>query len=207
MYAPAGFRVTDADEIAAMLARPRLAMLVTQGPEGLAASHLPLLYEPERNRFVGHLARANPHRETAHLGEALVVIPGADAYVSPAWYPSKAEHGRVVPTWNYEAVHVHGALSWFDDPERLLDLVRRLSDAMEENRPTPWSVDDAPADYVQSLIRAIVGVEIGIGRVEATRKLSQNRTDSDRAGVISGLQAGSALEQAVAAEMRKPEPT
>lgn len=143
MYAPVAFRVEDPVEIAAMLVEIRLALLVTTGPEGLSASHLPFMYEPERNRLVGHLARANPHRALAGEGEALAIVPGPEAYVSPAWYPSKAEHGRVVPTWNYTAVHIHGRLSWIEDAEHLRELVGELTERMEAGRPAPWAVSDA----------------------------------------------------------------
>jgi transcriptional regulator len=172
---------------------------VTHGRDGLFATHLPVLHET--GGFLGHLARANPHRERAGDGEALLIFPGPQAYVSPAWYPSKAEHGRTVPTWNYEAVHVYGTLSWFEDRERLLDAVARLSARHEEGRPEPWSPADAPPDYIERLLRGIVGVFLTPTRVEVSRKLSQNRDEADRAGVIAGLSAEPSAQAHVVAEL------
>jgi transcriptional regulator len=198
MYVPDAFAVTEPDEIAAMLVRAPLGCLVTHGPQGLFASHLPLLHRD--GRLEGHLARINPHRSLDGDGEALVVFPGPDAYVSPGWYPSKAEHGRVVPTWNYETVHVYGALTWHEDRDWLLANVAALSDRFEAAQDRPWSVADAPADYVSRLAAGIVGVELRITRIEAKRKLSQNRGEADRQGVLAGLERGG--ETAIAALMR-----
>ncbi len=187
MYTPPHFAEHDPDAIAALIEGARLGLLVTHGPQGLYATHLPFLHDRERNRLVGHIARANPHPARAGDDDALVVLTGPEAYVSPAWYPSKAADGRQVPTWNYEAVHLYGRLQWFDDPARLLEVVRRLSDRHERGRAEPWSVDDAPADYVERLLRGIVGVELHVTRVEAKRKMSQNKPESDRSGVVEGL--------------------
>jgi transcriptional regulator len=187
MFIPAAFAQEDAATQAAMIERAPLAVLVTHGPGGLCATHLPVLHEADG--FLGHLARANPHRQRAGDGEALLIFPGPQAYVSPGWYPSKAEHGRAVPTWNYEAVHVYGTLTWFDERERLLDAVSRLSARHEAGRPDPWSPADAPPEYIERLLRGIVGVHLSPTRVEAARKLSQNKDEADRAGVIAGLAA------------------
>jgi transcriptional regulator len=138
----------------------------------------------------------------ASSGEALVVFAGPHADVSPGWYPSKAEHGRVVPTWNYEAVHVYGELVWRDERDWLLANVAALSDRFEAAQDRPWSVDDAPADFIARLAAGIVGVELRITRVEAKRKLSQNRSEADRQGVVAGLERSG--ETAVAALMRSP---
>jgi transcriptional regulator len=203
VYAPDPFLVTDPAEVAALLGQGRLCALVTCGEQGLHASHLPLLYES--GRLIGHLARANPHPARAPDGaEALVIVSGPEAYVSPSWYPSKATDGRQVPTWNYEAVQVRGRLNWFSDPDRLLGLLNRLTSRFEAASPSPWKVSDAPADYIGRLLRGIVGVEVVIEEVTAKRKLSQNRSDADRAGVIAGLEA--AGETAVSAAMRSLEP-
>jgi len=203
VYAPEPFLVTDPAEIDALLAQSRLCALVTGGEGGLFASHLPLLHEP--GRLVGHLALANPHAARAADGaEALVIVPGPEAYLSPNWYPSKAVDGRQVPTWNYEAVHVRGRLRWFSDRERLLDLLRRLSERFEAGSPAPWRVEDAPADYIDRLLRGIVGVEVETLEITAKRKLSQNKPQADRAGVIAGLEA--AGETAVADLMRSLQP-
>jgi transcriptional regulator len=202
MYVPDAFAVTDPAEIDAMLAEGRLAALVSHGPEGLFASHLPLLHEPADRRLIGHLARANPHPARAPDGtEVLVIFQGPEAYVSPNWYPSKAIDGRQVPTWNYEAVHVRGRLRWFSDRDRLFDLLNRLTDRFESASPDPWQVSDAPADYVERMLAGIVGVEIDITSVTAKRKLSQNKAPADREGVIDGLEA--AGETAVTAAMRR----
>ncbi|HEX8232525.1 MAG TPA: FMN-binding negative transcriptional regulator [Caulobacteraceae bacterium] len=198
MYAPEPFAVIDPDEIDRLLSAARLGALVTHGAEGFWASHLPFLHEAGEGRLIGHLARPNPqHRLSPAGAEALVIFTGVDAYVSPNWYPSKAVHGKQVPTWNYEAVHVHGRLSWFDGPERLLDVVAKLSDRFETGRPAPWSVSDAPETYIRSMLRGIVGVEVTVERVFAKRKLSQNKDSEDFAGVLAGLEAA---EDAGAAE-------
>jgi len=187
MYVPSAFEISDPAEIAAMLAGIRLGTLVTHGPQGLFASHLPFLHEPEGGRLIGHLARANPHRDRAGDGQALAIFLGVDAYVSPSWYASKAAHGRVVPTWNYEAIHVRGVLTWVDDHERLRSIVTRLTDRFEGGRPEPWSVSDAPEAYIEGRLGAIVGVELRIEGIAAKRKFSQNRPDGDRNGVADGL--------------------
>jgi transcriptional regulator len=189
MYAPDPFAETDPEIIAALIAEARLGLLVTHGPEGLFATHLPFMHDAGRGVLLAHLARANPHRSMAGDGEALVVLSGSEAYVSPEWYPSKAVDGRQVPTWNYEAVHLYGRLEWFDDRDRLYDLLTGLTDRHEAGRERPWSIQDAPADYLERLLRGVVGVELRISRVQAKRKLSQNKPEPDRAGVLSGLDA------------------
>lgn len=189
MHVPAAFAVTDPADIDAMIAEARLGLLVTHGPRGLWASHLPFLWDPRARTLTGHLARANPHRERAGAGEALVVFSGPEAYVSPGWYPTKATDPRQAPTWNYEAVHVRGTLEWFDAPDRLRALLAALSDRHERDRPEPWRLEDAPADYVERQLRGIVGVTLRVTEVTAKRKLSQNRAAEDRAGVRAGLAA------------------
>jgi transcriptional regulator len=190
MYIPEMFAVTDEAEIAEMLRRLPLGSLVTHGPDGLFASHLPFVHDPRTGVLAGHLARTNPHRSFAGEGEALVIFQGANAYVTPSWYPAKGEHGRVVPTWNYETIHVYGRVIW-------------LTERFEAAQAKPWAVADAPADYIERLLGGIVGVELQIGRVEAKRKLSQNRPEADREGVISGLTASpSEQERAMGEVMR-----
>ena len=186
-----------------MLERAAFGALVSHTPGGLTATQMPFLVVGEPLRLIGHVARANPHGQ-AGAGEALLIVQGPSAYVSPSFYPSKAEHGRVVPTWNYEAVHVHGALAWFDDAPRLLQVVQDLTNRFERDRAHPWAVADAPADYVQRLLAAIVGVELTVARIDAVRKLSQNRSAADQAGVIAGLSVSpSPSDQAVADAMRR----
>lgn len=191
MYCPAAFRQDDLPSLHAQIHASGLAIVTSSGAQGLQASHLPLLLEPGEGEFgtlYGHFARANPHwRDLAAGAEALVVFSGADAYVHPGWYPAKAEHGKVVPTWNYIAVHAWGQAEVFDEPERLLKLVSRLSERHEQGRPQPWAVSDAPRDYIDSMLRAIVGFALPIRRLEGKWKLSQNRSSNDQAGVRTGL--------------------
>jgi transcriptional regulator len=191
MYCPAAFRQNDLPSLHAQIQASGLAIVTSTGAQGLQASHLPLLLEPGEGEFgtlYGHFARANPHwRDLADGAEALVVFSGPDAYVHPGWYPAKAEHGKVVPTWNYIAVHAWGQAEVFDEPERLLELVSRLSDRHEQGRAQPWAVSDAPRDYIDTMLRAIVGFALPIRRIEGKWKLSQNRSTLDQVGVRTGL--------------------
>ncbi|MNZ53712.1 Protease synthase and sporulation protein PAI 2 [compost metagenome] len=197
MYLPSAFRQDDPAEMLRLIAETRLATLVTAGERGLQASHLPLLLEPgegEHGTLYGHLARGNPQwRELAAGAEAMLIFQGPDAYVSPAFYPAKAEHGKVVPTWNYIAVHAYGQAEVIEDAPRLLDIVSRLTRQHEGEREQPWAVSDAPADYIAGMLRAIVGFRLPIERLEGKWKLSQNRSQADLQGVRQGL-AGSARE-------------
>ncbi len=191
MYVPVHFAADDA-EVRELLAQPGAADLVTATTSGLTATLLPFVYEPtvgEHGALLGHVARNNDQWRQEVLGDALVIVRGPDAYVSPSWYASKAEHGRVVPTWNYVTAHVYGRLVVHDDPDWVGALVRRLTDRHEVDNPMRWSVDDAPATFVAGQLRAIVGVELVISRVEAKAKLSQNRLAADIDGVIIGLEA------------------
>ena len=175
MYIPDPFRVPEAEHDA-LLAGLGLGCLVSCDAAGFWASHLPLIYDPTARRLQGHLARANPHHTRApNGGRALIVFQGPSAYVSPGWYASKARDPRVVPTWNYEAVHVHGRLSWHDDPADIRAGLAALSDRHEADRAEPWSLDDAPADYLDRLQRGVVGLVVTIEQVYAKRKLSQNQ--------------------------------
>jgi len=191
MYVPVHFAADDA-EVRELLAQPGAADLVTATTSGLTATLLPFVYEPtvgEHGALLGHVARNNDQWRQEVLGDALVIVRGPDVYVSPSWYASKAEHGRVVPTWNYVTAHVYGRLVVHDDPDWVGALVRRLTDRHEVDNPMRWSVDDAPATFVAGQLRAIVGVELVISRVEAKAKLSQNRLAADIDGVIIGLEA------------------
>ena len=200
MYVPPAFAVED-EAALTMVEGVAFGALVVAGADGLAATHLPFAMQREPLRLVGHVAKANPvWRSDAVQG--LMIVQGQNAYISPGFYPSKIEHGRVVPTWNYEAVHLHGTLEWFDDRDRLLAVVDGLTRHFETGRDQPWSVADAPTDYVERLLAAIVGVELHVTRVESAAKLSQNRNAADRAGVIAGLTASSQPgDQAVAKAM------
>ncbi|PWK39338.1 FMN-binding negative transcriptional regulator [Pseudomonas sp. OV226] len=207
MYNPSSFAIKDLDELRQQILGTRLAMVVTHGEQGLQASHLPLLFNPDqgpKGTLYGHFARANPQWKALQDGaEALVIFAGADAYVSPGFYPSKAEHGKVVPTWNYVAVHAYGTAEVFSDTDRLLDLVSALTDRHEASRAQPWKVADAPADYIDGMLKAIVGFALPIQRLEGKRKLSQNRSPEDIAGVREGLTASPDVhDQALAHLMR-----
>ena len=192
MYLPTPFAEPRLEVLHEALRRSGLATLVTAGDGGLDASHLPLLLEPAPaplGRLVGHLARANPQvRATPPESEALAIFLGPDAYVTPSWYATKRQSGKVVPTWDYVAIHAHGRIRFFDEPDRLLDLVTRLTDRHEQGRADPWKVGDAPAEYVDGLLGGIVGVELTLTRLEGKWKASQNRDPADRRGVAEGLE-------------------
>jgi transcriptional regulator len=193
MYNSAHFREERLPVLHELVRRAPFATLVTLGPEGLAADHLPMLLDAEASplgTLRGHVARANPvWRVHAPAAGALAIFQGPSAYVTPAWYRTKQETGRVVPTWNYVVVHAHGPLRVVDDPAWLRGLVEELTARFEAGRAHPWQVSDAPEDYVQSMLRAIVGIEIPIARLEGKWKASQNRPAEDRAGVVAGLRA------------------
>ncbi|MDB5367624.1 MAG: FMN-binding negative transcriptional regulator [Rhodospirillales bacterium] len=208
MYLPPNFKVDDPQVLhEAMRAHP-FATLVTNRADGPFASHLPLLLDAQDGEFgtlVGHVAKANPHARVPEGDEglALVIFQGPQAYVSPAWYPSKREHGKVVPTWNYVAIHAYARVERFDDPVRLRALVSRLTDRHEASRTDRWKVDDAPEAFIQTQLKAIVGLSLRIERIEGKVKLSQNRPEADRVGVIDGLsQSDLAGDRDVAAAMR-----
>ncbi len=191
MYLPSAFRQDDLAELHAQMQASPFALLTSAGATGVQASHLPLLLAPDEGEFgtlYGHFARANPHwRDLQGGAEALAVFSGPDAYISPGWYPAKAEHGKVVPTWNYIAVHARGPVELIEEPERLLQIVSRLSDQHESGRERPWAVSDAPRDYLDSMLRAIVGFALPIHRLEGKWKLGQNRSAADQQGVRDGL--------------------
>lgn len=191
MYLPSAFRQDDLAELHAQMQASPFALLTSAGAAGVQASHLPLLLAPDEGEFgtlYGHFARANPHwRDLQGGAEALAVFSGPDAYISPGWYPAKAEHGKVVPTWNYIAVHARGPVELIEEPERLLQIVSRLSDQHESGRERPWAVSDAPREYIDSMLRAIVGFALPIRRLEGKWKLGQNRSAADQQGVRDGL--------------------
>jgi transcriptional regulator len=209
MYQPAHGRFVVSDLTAALaeLCAVVPATLVTAVGGAFRSTILPMLFEPASSGegvLLGHVARGNPHwRELADGTQALAIFVGPDAYISPSLYEEKALTGKVVPTWNYVAVQVHGVVTVHHEPDWLRAHVRRLVDRQEAARPEPWSIDDAPADYIDSQVKAIVGIEFAITRLEGKRKLSQNRSAADIDGVIEGLSEGSPREQAVADEMRR----
>jgi transcriptional regulator len=203
MYVPRANAMGDA-ELRSMVDTVGSAELITVGADGFPlATRLPVLWQGDR--LVFHLARANPHwRSITEDSPALAVVTGPEAYVSPSWYAAKAEHGRVVPTWNYSAVHFTGLARVDHDPEWLLAAVTRLTDLHEGRRPQPWMVTDAPETYVAQQLKAIVGIELAIRTVEGKAKRSQNRSDEDRNGVITGLREdGGAAGHAVAHQMER----
>jgi transcriptional regulator len=189
MYLPSHFAETRVPVLHEAIARSGIATLVTSGPGGIEASHVPMLLDPTPAPFgtvLGHIARDNPQwRDGAP--EALAIFLGTDAYVSPSFYPTKKENGKVVPTWNYIAIHARGAIEWFDDAERLRAIVTRLTQKHESARPEPWAVTDAPPDYVDMMLKAIVGFAIPLARLEGKWKMSQNRPPADRKGAADVL--------------------
>jgi transcriptional regulator len=202
MYVPRFNLLDDADAIRAMVRAVGAAELITTGADGYPlATRLPVVWEEDR--LVMHLARANPHWRSVPADRdvpALAVVTDAEAYVSPSWYPTKAEHGRVVPTWNYSAVHLTGRVRRHEDPEWLRAAVTLLTEQQEGGRAEPWAVTDAPAPYVDKQLRAIVGLELTVERVEGKAKLSQNRSAEDRAGVVRGLRDESGARESVVAD-------
>lgn len=191
MYTPSYFKDEDLASLHRQIDATRLATLVTFDETGLQASHIPLLLEPTQGphgTLYGHLAKANPQWKALETGaQALLIFQGADAYISPSFYAAKAEHGKVVPTWNYLAVHAYGRADVFTNPARLLRIVNGLTDKHEASRAEPWAVSDAPADYIEKMLNGIVGFAIPVERLEGKRKLNQNRSAADIAGVSKGL--------------------
>lgn len=193
MYLPPHFTEDRLPILHEAIRRAPLATLVTFGPDGMIASHLPLMISPDegpQGTLHGHMARANLQwRRLDAAVPALAVFTGPDAYITPSWYATKRETGKVVPTWNYVAVHAYGTIETYDDSDRLLDLVERLTRTHEAKRAAPWAVGDAPADFVRGQLKGIVGVALPIDRLEGKWKMSQNRPAADRTGVVAGLRA------------------
>lgn len=212
MYLPAHFRQEDSEALHECVARYPLATVVTLGPEGLEANPIPLRHDPTplpdapHGRLIGHMSRANRQwqRFDANV-EALAIFQGPNAYVTPSWYPSKAEHGKAVPTWNYAVVQARGRLSFFDDPNRLRQVLADLTAGHESPRPHPWTLDDAPQDYIAGQLKAIVGIEIAVRELTGKWKMSQNRSAPDRHGVASGLAQGDATERVVSTMIAREE--
>jgi len=181
---------------------------VTATADGPVATPMPFFLdesEGDRGVLYGHLAKANPHWRLPPIGEALAIFTGPDAYVTPSWYATKQETGKVVPTWNYLAVHAYGPVEFFHEPERLLEVVTRLTNKHEGSRAGPWAVSDAPADFIASQLRGIVGVRIPVSRFEGKRKMSQNRPELDRVGVAAGLAASESVrDREVASLIPRP---
>jgi transcriptional regulator len=202
MYIPPAFQENDIATLHAAIRAARLSTFITATAEGLIGSPLPMILdetEGPHGTLYGHVARANPQWKLAPVGDAMAVFMGPDAYVTPSWYATKRETGKVVPTWNYIAVHVYGPVEFFEDASRLRDVVTRLTNLHESPRAAPWAVTDAPEEFIKSQLRGIVGLRMPISRIDGKRKMSQNRSAEDRAGVVDGLAASAdATDRAVA---------
>lgn len=211
MHAPAHFRMDDREAMAAFIEARHFATLVVSGPNGPQAAYAPMLLNRDKDgvpvSLECHLARHNPVAALVGSGaRALAIFHGADAYVTPSLYLSKREHGKVVPTWNYVSVEVTGEAVTFNDAESLQAQIARMTDVMEQPSAAPWAVSDAPADYVAKLVNGITGIRMAIDGIEGVRKLSQNKSEGDRAGVLNGLtHSTDPSARQVAAEMIKPQ--
>jgi len=192
MYIPAHCQESHVSVLHALIEAHPLGTWVTQGDEGLIVNHLPFLIDGSRGDFgtlIGHVARPNPvWKQFSRTVPSVVVFQGAESYISPSWYPSKAETGKAVPTWNYAVVHGRGLPMVFEDRERLLAHVTRLTDTHEAALENPWHVTDAPADFIDALLKGIVGVEIPLTSLTGKWKVSQNRSDGDRRHVVQSLE-------------------
>ncbi len=193
MYVPEHFRESRIEVLRELIARYSLGTLIAVTSEGITANHIPMQLLPAADSpglLRGHIARANPlWRLLENDAPVLAVFVGPDHYVSPSWYPSKREHGKVVPTWNYATVHVRGHIRFIDDANWLRSLVASLTDEHERALANPWSISDAPADFIDGMVRAIVGFEIRVSAIEGKFKASQNRSAADRASVVEALRA------------------
>jgi transcriptional regulator len=205
MYMPPAFAEHRLPVLHEAIRQARLTTLVTLNETGLEASQVPVLLDPAEGEFgtiYGHLARANPQwRGVSPIVPALAIVNGPDAYISPSWYATKQQTGKVVPTWNYVVVHAYGGIEFIEDADGLLAVVTKLTNHHEGKRAEPWSVSDAPEDFIQGQLRGIVGFKLTITRMEGKWKLSQNRSAEDRAGVIDGLQKGDGPMEAVLASL------
>ncbi|NLT28917.1 MAG: FMN-binding negative transcriptional regulator [Propionibacterium sp.] len=198
MWIPKRFEA-DPDWVAEVLEFVGLAVLVTPTTEGLQITHLPWTHHPTvgaHGALYAHLAKLNPHWRAEPTGESVVIVTGTDAYISPRWLPGIAENPLQVPTWDYEAIHLHGDLIVHHEPEWIRARVEELSDTFESAMPDPWTLEDAPAHYIEGMLRAIVGLELRITRVEAKQKLSQNKSPEDVAGIVAALQSYGDLDAA-----------
>lgn len=207
MYTPRHFLESDIPTLHDAIRRHGFATMVSLTPDGLLGTHLPMLLDPEAGPYgtlIGHIARANPHARLADPSvQTMVIFRGPDGYITPSWYEAKAETGKVVPTWNYVAIHAYGPLEVFDDPARLLDVVTRLTDRHEAERAKPWAVSDAPADFIDGMLKGIVGIALPIVRLEGKAKLSQNRPAADQERVIAGLREDGSHALAEAMEAKR----
>lgn len=206
MYCPAPFEEQRPEVLRQLIAAHPLATIVRLGPDGLAADHLPVLHVPAdgdggHGHLIGHVARANPLWQAQPDEELLLVFQGPQTYISPNWYATKAEAGKVVPTWNYAVVHAHATLTPMHEPEAVLSILKRLTQRHEATQPHPWQVDDAPADFTHKLLEHIVGVRLDIRRMQGKWKVSQNQPAANRASVMTSLEAGKQPEGLAVADL------
>jgi transcriptional regulator len=200
VYIPSSFAATDVTDCHALIHSHPLGTLFVADENGYAADHIPFILHRASNtdssdRLLGHIARANPlARKGLTSLRCLTVFQGLNHYISPNGYASKHEDGKAVPTWNYEAVHVHGTLTVLDDPAWLLGFLERLTNTHEASQPHPWQIQDAPEEYIEALLKAIVGIEITIERYEGKFKLSQNQSDLNRSSLVDYLNSTPATE-------------
>ncbi len=210
LYMPPAFRIEDLPQLHSHMERHPFATLITVGADRPLVSHLPLLLdrsEGQHGVLWGHLAKANPQISlTLRHALATAIFHGPDAYVSPNWYASKQEHGKVVPTWNYAVVHARGAIRFFEDEAGLRRIVDRLTDKHEKTQARPWSTQDAPERYIQAQLKGIVGFQIEITELDGKYKLSQNRPEADRKGVVAGLASSSTSGDSETADLMKQTP-
>ncbi|MEE9321269.1 MAG: FMN-binding negative transcriptional regulator [Granulosicoccus sp.] len=211
MYNPTIFREEKLDTLHRLMHEHPLGTLITHSSTGISANHIPfILHQDKSGNSVlrGHVARSNPLWKTTRPdSEALIIFQGPQSYITPSWYPSKKEHGKVVPTWNYSVVHAHGTLQAIEDPNWLQAHLESLTTSQEKAQPSPWTINDAPVEYIHKMIKGIVGIvgiEIGIARLEGKLKLGQNKNSADRRGVIAGLNSLDRTEESKLAEMTKP---
>jgi len=205
MFTPPVFLEDHLPVLHDLMQQARLVSLVTMGENGLEASQVPVVFAPSDGEFGtihGHLSRGNAQWRTADVKvPALIMFNGPDAYISPSWYATKVQTEKVVPTWNYQAVHAYGEIEFYDDAARLLDLVSRLTEKHEERRADPWAVSDAPADFIAAQLKGIVGFSLPIARLDGKSKMSQNKSGEDRHGVIQGLKTEGAEQEAMVAKI------
>ncbi len=194
MYTPAYHAFNDIDQMYAHIAKYPLGAWVCHVRGQLIANHLPFVRDAQHGshgRLVAHVSRANPvWRELAEGAPSVVMFMGPSAYITPSWYPGKRQHGKVVPTWNYVTVHVHGMARAINDARWILEALNRLTDAQEAKQAQPWKVADAPPEYIDKLLKAVVGIEITIDRIEGRLKVSQDKAEPDRRGIVEGLRQG-----------------
>jgi len=200
VYIPRHFKASD-EVVQEFLSHIESGHVVSNSEKGLISTLIPLIYNQETHAFLGHIAKQNDQASLATNQEALLITVLNETYISPNWYASKAEHHKVVPTWDYMLIHAYGELVIHNEADWILKQVTRLTNRFEKDQPKPWSVDQAPTDYVEGQIKAIVGIELKLSRIEVSFKMSQNKSEADLDGVIAGLtKAG---KSAIAAEIEK----